>query len=254
MVLAVLLLLAQKDAAVQTGSVPAMPKIDWAKAKRMFEANCGACHGLDGKGGRGPNIASQPLARATNEVQLLTVIARGVPGTEMPPSAFLGADGVVHIAAYVKKLAAESAPQKAEGDPAKGRALYEGKGNCASCHTIAGAGRAYGPDLSHIGARRSPENLAQSIEDPAAEVPEGFLMIRAVTREGSEVNGIRVNEDSFTVQLVDGAGRFHSLRKAGLQQLDKRKGATPMPAYQGIFTREELRDLVAYLSSLRGVQ
>lgn len=254
MVLAVLLLLAQKEVAVQAGSLPAAPKIDWAKARRMFEANCGACHGLDGKGGRGPNIASQPLVRATNEVQLLAVIARGVPGTEMPPSAFLGADGVAHIAAYVKKLASESTPQQAEGDPERGRALYEGKGNCASCHTIAGAGRAYGPDLSLIGQRRSPEHLKQSIEDPAAEVPEGFLMVRAVTRQGTEVNGIRLNEDSFTIQLIDGAGRFHSLRKTGLQRLDKRQGATPMPGYQGIFTDAELRDLVAYLSSLRGAR
>lgn len=246
MVLAVLLFLAQ------TGPPPAMPKIDWAKAKRMFEANCGACHGLDGKGGRGPNIASQPLARARDEMQLLTVIARGVPGTEMPPSAFLGLDGVAHLAAYVRKLAAESTPQKAAGDPEKGRALYAGKGNCATCHTVAGEGRFFGPDLSAIGARRNPEHLKQSLENPAAEVPEGFLMIRAVTREGSEVNGARVNEDSFTVQLVDGGGRFHSFRKSELQTLEKRKGATPMPAYQGIFTDTELRDLVAYLSSLRG--
>src|SRR5689334_15744789 len=44
--------------------------------------------------------------------------------------------------------------QAPAGDPARGKAIYEGKGDCASCHRINGAGGRLGPDLSDIGVPR----------------------------------------------------------------------------------------------------
>jgi cytochrome c oxidase cbb3-type subunit III len=225
---------------------PAAPAIDWVKAKRVFDANCAGCHGPEGVGGKGPALAVPKLPRARTEEQLAGIIVGGIPGTVMPPSWHLGNEGVMLTIAYVRKLGANSMPPTVEGDAGKGRALFTGKG-CTNCHS-----KGYGPDLSSIGSRRTAASLRESITDPAAEVSEDFLPVRIVTREGKQVQGIRVNEDTFTIQIIEASGRFSSFRKDSLSKLDKRIGESVMPSYKTAFSESELRDLVVYLSSLRG--
>jgi hypothetical protein len=64
--------------------------------------------------------------------------------------------------------------------------------------------------------------------------------------------GLRVNEDSFTLQLRDQAGRIHSFSKLELEGLEKLPGESLMPSYQSELSETGLEDLVAYLASLRG--
>ena len=90
--------------------------------------------------------------------------------------------------------------------------------------------------------------------DPGPLAPEGYLVVRVTTRDGKKIWGLRVSEDSFTIQLRDSAGRFHSFRKAGLTQLKKDFNAELMPSYRDAFNASEMDDLVAYLGSLRGEQ
>ena len=130
-------------------SPPAAPKIDWAKAKRVYDANCAGCHGPEGVGGKGPALAVSKLPRARTNEQLAGIIAGGIPGTVMPPSWHLGEEGVTLAVAYVRKLGASATPPTMEGDVAKGQAILMNKG-CTGCHT-----NGYGPDLSGIGARRT---------------------------------------------------------------------------------------------------
>ncbi len=132
-----------------------------------------------------------------------------------------------------------------EGDVAKGQALFTSKG-CVNCHNIG-----YGPNLADIGARRTAASLRESITDPAAMVNEAFVPVRIATREGKKLQGIRVNEDTFTIQVIEPSGRYSSFRKDSLAKLDKLIGESPMPSYKTVFSETELRDLVAYLSSLR---
>jgi len=230
-------------------SPAAAPKIDWAKAKRVYDANCAGCHGPEGVGGKGPALAVPKLPRARTNEQLAGIIVEGIPGTVMPPSWHLGEEGVTLAVAYVRKLGVTATPPKLEGDAAKGHALFTGKGGCTNCHSIG-----YGPDLSSIGSRRTAASLRESITDPAAEVSEDFLPVRIVTREGKQVQGLRLNEDTFTIQIIDPSGRFSSFRKDSLSKLDKRIGESVMPSYKAVFSESELRDLVVYLSSLRGEQ
>jgi putative heme-binding domain-containing protein len=214
----------------------------------VFDANCAGCHGPEGVGGKGPALAVPKLPRARTNEQLAGVIVEGIPGTVMPPSWHLGTEGVTLVVAYVRKLGATATPPTVEGEAAKGRALFAAKG-CSNCHSMG-----YGPDLSSIGSRRTAASLRESITDPAAEVSEDFLPVRIVTREGKKVQGLRVNEDSFTIQIVEPSGRFSSYRKDSLAKLDKRMGESVMPSYKTVFSESELRDLVVYLSSLRGEQ
>jgi len=232
----------------------APPRIDLARAKRVFDTSCAGCHGPEGRGGKGPSLAVPKLRHARTDEELGQLILLGLPGTEMPPSWYLGVEGVTLAAAYVRVLGANATPPQVAGDVVKGKELFRGKGACAGCHTIGAEGRAYGPDLSDIGARRSADGLRESLIQPNAAAGEGFVPVRAVTRQGEKVSGIRLNEDNFTIQILEASGRFHSFRKSALSELQESLTESTMPSYKTIFSEGELQDLVAYLSSLRGEQ
>ena len=116
---------------------------------------------------------------------------------------------------------------------------------------INGQGRGFGPELTGISEQRSAKFLRQALLDPGAAVPEGFAMIRAVPRSGAAVSGIRVNEDTFTIQIRDATGRFHSFRKQDLTELQKQFDTSPMPSYRGQLSGADIDDLVAYLMTLK---
>jgi putative heme-binding domain-containing protein len=117
---------------------------------------------------------------------------------------------------------------------------------------VAGKGSGFGPELTQIGSRRNAAYLRQTILKPSESLPEGFAYVAATDAAGHAVRGVRVNEDTFTIQLKDAAGRFHSFRKSELKELRRLEHETPMPAYQGRIAGAELDDLVAYLAALRG--
>jgi len=219
--------------------------------KKLYESHCSLCHGQTGTGGKGPNLAQPILRHAPDDKRLAEVIQHGVPGTEMPGAWQLTDHEAAQVASYVRSLG-RVAPAQLPGDAARGRDLYESKGGCAACHIIHGAGSSFGPELTAIGARRSADYLRESLLKPAATVPEGFLVVRVITRDGRTVRGLRVNEDSFTIQLRDASNRFFSFRKSDLTSLKKEFHESLMPSYESRFTPAELDDLIAYLASLRG--
>jgi putative heme-binding domain-containing protein len=245
--LPLLMLLAQAN-------TPSPPKIDFARAKRVFDNSCAGCHGPEGVGGKGPRLAVPKLRRARTNEELAQIITRGIPGTEMPPSWYLGVDGVTLAVAYVRMLGVTATQPKAVGDVAKGGELFRGKGGCTSCHTVGSQGHAYGPDLSDIGSRRGAESMRQALMEPSAVVGDGFIPVHATTRQGEKVSGVRVNEDTFTIQILEPSGRFQSYRKSALSSLEERPTESAMPSFKTAFSDRELQDLIAYLSSLRGEQ
>jgi cytochrome c oxidase cbb3-type subunit III len=238
----------------QTGGSAGQPKVDIARGKELFDAGCAGCHGPAGEGGKGPRLAVPKLPRAKTARELVGVIMGGIPGTEMPPSWYLTNDDVRMVVAYVRQLGATATPPRVEGDVAKGMALFNGKGGCSNCHTLRGVGHAYGPDLTDIGARRTASSLRESLINPSAEIAPEFLEIHLVTRDGAQHTGIRLNEDSFTIQIIEPSGRVDSYRKEDLTALEKRPDQSSMPNFKTAFSDVELQDLVAYLSSLRGEQ
>jgi putative heme-binding domain-containing protein len=207
------------------------------------------CHGSKGEGGRGPSLAKPKLLHAPDDDALRNVIRFGIPGTGMPGTRLIDAENR-ELAAHVRKLGRVESVVLA-GDAKRGEALYRTKGACAECHMLAGNGGAFGPDLSGIGASRSPQHLRESLLDPAADFPRGFAFVRAVTREGRTLSGVRVNEDTFSIQLRDAAGAIHSLWKTELRDFRKDLRKSPMPSYRTKLTPGEVDDLVAYLASLQ---
>ena len=217
------------------------------QGRQLYESLCGSCHGPQGNGGRGANLAKPRLRRATDDRTLSNIIRRGIRGTEMPGSPLTPAQ-VASVAAYVKTLGRVE-PEDIPGDRGRGEAVYAGL-DCARCHTLGGRGGIVGPPLDDVGARRSAAHLRAALLVPEASVPRGFLQLRVVTRDGRTLTGIRVNEDAFSVQLRDLTGRMHSFWKDELDVLDQQWQQSPMPSYAGRLNAAQTDDLVAYLVSL----
>ncbi len=236
---------------------------DRAAGQRLFQVHCAGCHGPNGEGSRGPTLALPHLPRATSEPAIARIIAQGIHGTEMPPFRLETAD-IRNLAAWVWHLG-QLPPEIVAGNPARGAVLYRTRGNCALCHFLDGSGGAVGPDLSDIGSRRGAAYLRRALTDPSADVPQSFgmfredtnitanfLLVSLVTRDGAAWTGVRVNEDTFSIQIRDLANGLHSFLKPELAELHKEWGQSPMPSYAGAFSREELDDLVAFLAAHKG--
>jgi len=244
-------------------TLAAQSSADIAKGKQLFLGMCSRCHGAEGGGGEGPNLNKPVLTRAADDEALRAIITTGIPDRGMPRTRRLTVNELNSIAAYVRSLG-RTGQAAVHGNRENGRVLYQ-KFGCSSCHVIGGQGGTLGPELTNIGARRSVDYLRQSIVEPAAALPRGssevpgrgfneFLPVRVVTRDGREVTGVRVNEDSFTIQLRDASSRIYSFQKADLQSLDKQFGTSLMPEYKTKASAPEVDDLVAYLATLGGAK
>ena len=157
---------------------------------------------------------------------------------------------LVSAVACAFTLAAMQLPES--GDMAKGKALVASHG-CLSCHRIGDTGSRVGPNLSEIGARRTPERLQRSIVAPDEEVLAENRFVEVVFQDGSAVRGKLLNHDAMSVQLLDMKEQLRSFRTAELRGYTiLTKGL--MPSFDAELSPQELADIVAYLSLLKGTE
>jgi len=194
------------------------------------------------------------LPRASTDAALASVMSTGFPASGMPPFK-LNPNEIKGLVAYIRTGFDSNASDGgvAQGDPARGRTVFEGTGNCLSCHRVRDNGAYTGPDLTEIGRTHTPVAIQRSLVDPTGSMRPINRPVRAVTRDGGVVTGRRLNEDSYTVQLVNDAGRLVSLVKADLREWTV-STTSPMPSYKERLTPQALGDLIAYLASLKGTQ
>jgi cytochrome c oxidase cbb3-type subunit 3 len=226
--------------------------------KPLFDGLCQDCHGVNGTGDEGPAL-NQPLG--ADDAALHKIIRDGIPERGMPRVRRMTEEEVDVLVSYVKTLGG-GGPAKVAGNAEKGRAVYQ-RLACATCHVVGGQGGVLGPELTKIGQRRAPSYLRQALLDPAKMRPKGvqgilqngfteYLPVSVVSKDGSEVRGIRVNEDSFTIQVRDANGKFYSFRKSQVTNVDKQFNRSMMPSYKDRLNAADTDDLVAYLFSLGG--
>jgi len=122
---------------------------------------------------------------------------------------------------------------------------------CASCHRVNGRGAYAATDLTEIGTVRTPASLQRALVDPAQAILPANRQVRVVTRDGRTIRGRRLNEDSFTIQVIDEQSRLVSLVKSDLRTFEFIPTSS-MPSYAATLTADERADLVAYLLSLKG--
>jgi putative heme-binding domain-containing protein len=219
--------------------------------KRLYSVNCGICHGTDGAGIPGIHLGMGRFRQAYTDQDLARIIRSGIPGTDMPPNDVTEADAA-NIVAYLRTSAASATALPPGGDASRGKAVFEGKGECFTCHRVGDRGSRLGPDLTEVGAVRRPAELEQALVDPGAVVRPDHRFYRVVPRNGAAVTGRLLHQDSFTILLMDPQERLRSFSKAELREHGMVK-TSQMPSYKDRLAAAEIADLVTYLASLKGI-
>ena len=228
------------------------------KGAVLFRQECVYCHGVGARGGmRGPDLTTGSWNHGGADADLARTITDGVAGTAMPPNN-LKTDEIWQIVSYLRTV--QQPPAAPVGDQARGETLFFGTARCSTCHMVNGRGGRLGPELTTVGSARSRAYLVDSIRQPAKQLTEirtlgsdslKYDTVTAVTADGRTIVGVPMNEDTFTVQLMDMSERVHSLDKKTLKSF-KHENRSLMPAYDASRLPDaDLDNLVAYLQTLR---
>ena len=220
---------------------------DIARGSRFYAAQCFQCHGRDGDLISGIDLRRGLFRTSRSDEDLGQTITRGTPGG-MPAFKLDPAD-LTGLVAFIRAGFDTSASVRV-GDAARGRAIFAGKGECGTCHRVAGRGPRSAPDLSDIGIARAPAVLERSVRDPMSALLPINRPVRLVMRDGRVIRGRRLNEDTYTVQIIDERERLVSVAKSDVRAFDVSRESA-MPAYGGKLTDTEIADVVAYLLTLR---
>jgi putative heme-binding domain-containing protein len=184
---------------------------------------------------RGAQGSQQDLDNVTN--YLATHFGQGAPpaASAMPAAA---------------PAVAKEAPLS-EAEVTRAMGLIKANG-CLSCHRVAGTGSYAGPDLSDAGASYSAEQIRAALVSPNKDVAPQHRSIRLVTKDGKTITGRILNQDGFSVQIIDSSNELRSFLKANLREFTI-VTANPMPAYADKMSAEDMNGLVQYLGSLKGI-
>lgn len=227
--------------------------VDIRMGNRYFERQCSRCHGFDAKGNdeTGAPDLTGTLRRASSDAGIFNIIREGIPGTAMLPVAADVPDPTVwQLVAYINSLRYDPASVDLAGNADSGADLFGGKGECSSCHMVNGQGGRLGPDLSRVGEDQTPEDLLNSMLNPDAEVAPRWWTIQVAGEDGEVREGFRMNEDSFSLRIMDADANLWSFQKRDIESYERNEEST-MPSYGQALSDSELDDLVAYLFSLR---
>ena len=217
---------------------------------RTYTSQCALCHGPQGGLVDGIDLRLGVFRGVGSDEDLRRVIAEGSGEGQMP--AFdLGAGEMEGVIAYIRAGFDPEGVAVRIGDPSRGEELFYGRGGCADCHRVNGGGPRTAPDLSEIGAIRTPAVLQLNLLDPAAALLPINRPVRLVTLDEEVVTGRRLNEDTHTVQVLDSSERLRSFAKTDLSnyQISREPSKSPVN-----MNEEEVADLVAFLLTLRGAQ
>lgn len=233
----------------------------------QFRINCALCHGLGAHGGgRGPDLTRAVKKHTHSDADMFQVISNGIAGTAMPANGTNGQgvgmtdEEIWQIITYIRSQEVK-AGAKSLGNAAHGKDLFYGDANCSLCHMVEGKGGRLGPELTAVGGSRTREAMIESVRDPSRrlawgltestkEFPQEYESVAAVTSDGKEIRGVTLNEDSFSVQIMDSGEHIHLLDKTTLHSFQKSR-TSAMPKYDAdLLSDKDLEDIVAFLISV----
>jgi putative heme-binding domain-containing protein len=215
----------------------------------VYALQCSQCHGPTGDQVGGIDLRSGRFRNnVSNDDDLRRIITNGIPNTSMPGRKLAPAE-LTGVIAYIRNMRDFNTTVVKLGDTGRGRALFEGNG-CGSCHRIGATGARVASDLSEIGSSRSPAVLQQALLDPSSVMMPINRPVRVVTKDGRTITARRLNEDTFTLQLLTDKEQLLTLQKSDLKEFTILKTAS-MPSYKDKLDPQQLSDVVAYLASLR---
>jgi putative heme-binding domain-containing protein len=233
----------------------------------QFRSNCAFCHGLGARGGgRGPDLTRARKKHGNADADLFRTINEGVPGTAMPPNGAtqqgvgMTEQEIWQVIAYIRSVQVKSEGQSA-GNAEHGKELFAGPAACSTCHMIRGKGGRLGPDLTSTASARSTEYIVESVRNPSRRLAQGiseamkefsqeYETVTVVDAAGQKFQGVVLNEDNFTMQMLDTREQLHLFEKEKLKSYEKSRESL-MPKYdEKMLPDKNLQDIVAYLLSL----
>ena len=233
----------------------------------QFRINCAFCHGLSARGGgRGPDLTKAQKRHGNSDADLFRTISQGVPGTAMPAGVNGGIgvgmtdEEIWQVITYIRSVQVK-APAAPLGNAGHGKELFYGSGRCGTCHMVEGKGGRLGPDLTEAGSIRSVESLVDSVRNPnrrlaqrmkeaAKEFPQEYETVMVTTADGKKITGVTMNEDNFSVQMMDADEKIYLFEKDKLKSFEKSRESLMPPYDAKTLSDKDLNDLVAYLLSV----
>ncbi len=232
-----------------------------------FRINCALCHGLGAHGGgRGPDLTRAQKKHVHSDEEMFQVISNGLPGTVMPANGTNGQgvgmtdEEIWQIITYIRSVEVKASANPS-GNAAHGKQLFYGDANCSLCHMIEGKGGRVGPELTGVGGSRTgaaiidsvrnpSRRLAWGLTEPTKEFAQEYETVTVVTSDAKEIKGVALNEDNFTVQMMDTSEQIYLLEKDKLRSFQKSRESI-MPTYDSsLLSDKDVEDIVAYLTSV----
>jgi cytochrome c oxidase cbb3-type subunit III len=230
----------------------------------QFRSNCAFCHGLGARGGgRGPDLTRAQKKHGNSDADLFRTINEGVPGTAMPQNGAtqqgvgMTEEEIWQVISYIRSVQVKTDAQSA-GNAQRGKELFYGSAACSTCHMIQGKGGRLGPDLTTTGSGRSTDYIIESLRDPNRRLAQGiseamkefsqeYETVTVVDGGGQKFQGVVLNEDNFTLQMMDTREQLHLFEKGKLKSFEKSRESL-MPAYdQKTLPEKDLQDILAFL-------
>jgi mono/diheme cytochrome c family protein len=255
---------------------------DIANGGQLYRTNCLSCHGPNGDTLSNAPVMNGKFRRGNSDEELTRILRNGISGTAMTAQPSLTEAQALNIVGFLRSVASTTpaaitaSAALPAGDTARGKILFEGKGNCLSCHRVNGNGSVFGPDLSSIGnppvgrgggggrggapapaanavppvpAGPNMAQLQQSIVDPNAVVSNTNRYVQIAMKDGSTVVAKLLNQDTYALQVLDFKEKLQSISRSNTRSVDFK---SPMPSYREKLTSEEVADLLGYLATLKG--
>jgi len=229
----------------------------------QFRANCAFCHGLGARGGgRGPDLTRAQKRHGKSDAELFRTVNDGIPGTAMPQNGTTGqgvgmtAEEIWQVISYIRSV--EKKNTGPSGDPSHGDKLFHGSAGCSTCHMIQGQGGRLGPELTSIVTARSYDAIIESVRQPSKrlatglientkEFPQEYETVTVVTSDGRQFTGVTLNEDNFSLQMMDTQQQVQLFEKGTLKSFQKSRESL-MPVYdEKTLSPQDLTDVLAYL-------
>jgi cytochrome c oxidase cbb3-type subunit 3 len=215
----------------------------------LYRARCADCHGMDARGVRSPDL-TQVWASGRTDDGLFKTVKNGVPGTEMPANPRMFDHEIWQVLAYLRTLAASAPTDPPKGNAENGQRVF--RANCAGCHRVDGTGGRLGPDLSRVGVARTRDMMVKQIRGATEDFRPGYEPVTVTSSDGQPIHGVKKNEDSFSVQIMDTRERIQGYQKDKMKSVaNDTKSAMPTYGPERL-NESDLDDVIRYLQTLRG--
>ncbi|HEY7307575.1 MAG TPA: c-type cytochrome [Bryobacteraceae bacterium] len=217
--------------------------------RAAFQRICSVCHSVN-------VVTSQRMTRAEWSGVVNDMVSRGAQGTSRELDAIVnylstnfGKGDVSPTGGGQLSEPAEQPAPLSGLEIAAAKKLIQTNG-CLSCHRIGEIGSYIGPDLNDVGSHLSADQIFHALTSPNNMVQPDNRTVQLITHDGQRVTGRILNQDGFSVQLIDSSGGLKSFEKATLHQFAT-VTTNPMPSYATKLNNEDMRIIVRYLVSLR---